>query len=90
MVKSLNRKGTYRTYSIADGLAGMRIEHIAEDSEGYLWFATYGTTVLVASMETSFRILPNRMVLWMTAFILFYGTSREAVVVRYIKWCLLV
>ena len=40
MIKSLDRKGTWRTYSIADGLAGMRIEHIAEDSEGYLWFAT--------------------------------------------------
>ena len=26
---------------MADGLAGMRIEHIAEDSEGYLWFATW-------------------------------------------------
>ncbi len=45
MVKSLNRKGTYRTYSIADGLAGMRIEHIAEDSEGYLWFATWDNGV---------------------------------------------
>ena len=40
MIQSLNRKGTWRTYSIADGLAGMRIEHIAEDSVGYLWFAT--------------------------------------------------
>ena len=40
MLKSLNHKGTWRTYSIADGLAGMRIEHIAEDSAGYLWFAT--------------------------------------------------
>ena len=41
MIRSLDRTGTYRTYSIADGLAGMRIEHIAEDSEGYLWFATW-------------------------------------------------
>ena len=40
MIKSLDRKGTWRTYSMTDGLTGMRIEHIAEDSEGYLWFAT--------------------------------------------------
>ena len=40
MLKSLDRAGIWRTYSMADGLAGMRIEHIAEDSEGYLWFAT--------------------------------------------------
>ena len=41
MIRSLDRTGTWRTYSMADGLAGMRIEHIAEDSEGYLWFATW-------------------------------------------------
>ncbi len=45
MTKPLDRTGTYRTYSIADGLAGMRIEHIAEDSKGYLWFATWGNGV---------------------------------------------
>ena len=45
MIKSLNRKGIWRTYSIADGLAGMRIEHIAEDSEGYLWFASWDNGV---------------------------------------------
>ena len=41
MIKPLDRQGIWRTYSIADGLAGMRIEHIAEDNEGYLWFATW-------------------------------------------------
>ena len=41
MIKSLDRKGTWRTYSIADGLSSLRIQHIAEDSEGYLWFATW-------------------------------------------------
>ncbi len=41
MIKSLDRTGTYRTYSIVDGLAGVRIEHIAEDNEGYLWFAIW-------------------------------------------------
>ena len=40
MIRSLDRTGIWRTYSMADGLAGMRIEHIAKDSEGYLWFAT--------------------------------------------------
>ena len=45
MIRSLERTGTYRTYSMADGLAGMRIEHIAEDSEGYLWFATWDNGV---------------------------------------------
>ena len=32
--------GTWKTYSIDDGLPSLRIEHIAEDSEGYIWFAT--------------------------------------------------
>ena len=41
MIKPLERTGTWRTYSMADGLAGVRVEHIAEDSEGYLWFATW-------------------------------------------------
>ena len=41
MIKSLDRTGTWRTYSTADGLPGVRIEQIAEDSEGFLWFATW-------------------------------------------------
>ena len=41
MIKSLDRTGIWRTYSLNSGLAGLRIEHIAEDSEGYLWFATW-------------------------------------------------
>ena len=41
MIKPLDRTGTWRTYSLDSGLAGLRVEHIAEDSEGYLWFATY-------------------------------------------------
>ena len=45
MIRSLNRTGIYRTYSMADGMAGMRIEHIAADSEGYLWFATWDNGV---------------------------------------------
>ena len=45
MIKPLDRTGTYRTYAMADGLAGMRIEHIADDSEGCLWFATWDNGV---------------------------------------------
>ena len=45
MIKSLNRTGIWRTYSIADGLAGIRIEHIAADSEGFIWFATWDNGV---------------------------------------------
>ena len=45
MIKSLNRTGTWRTYSLDNGLPGQRIEHIAEDSEGYLWFATWDNGV---------------------------------------------
>ena len=41
MITSLDRTGTWRTYSLSDGLAGVRIEHITEDSEGYLWFASW-------------------------------------------------
>ena len=45
MIKSLDRTGTWQTYSMADGLAGMRIAHIAEDSEGYIWFASWDNGV---------------------------------------------
>ena len=40
MFKLLSRMGTWKTYSIDHGLPSLRIEHIAEDSEGYIWFAT--------------------------------------------------
>ncbi|MDE2811376.1 MAG: sigma 54-interacting transcriptional regulator [Gemmatimonadota bacterium] len=40
MIKPLSRMGTWQTYSIDEGLPSLRIEHIAEDSAGYLWFAT--------------------------------------------------
>ena len=45
MIKSLDRTGTWRTYSLSNGLAGVRTEHIAEDSEGYIWFATWDNGV---------------------------------------------
>ena len=45
MIRSLDRTGTWRTYSIDSGLPGQRIEHIAEDNEGYLWFATWDNGV---------------------------------------------
>ena len=45
MIKPLDCTGIWRTYSMADGLVGVRIEHIAEDREGYLWFATWDNGV---------------------------------------------
>ena len=38
--QTLSNKGIWRTYTTADGLAGLQVEHIVEDQEGYLWFAT--------------------------------------------------
>ena len=45
MSKALSRMGTWKTYSIDDGLPSLRIEHIAEDREGYIWFATWDNGV---------------------------------------------
>ena len=45
MTKSLSRMGTWKTYSIDHGLPSLRIEHIAEDREGYIWFATWDNGV---------------------------------------------
>lgn len=39
--RSLNPKGTWRTYTTTEGLAGLQTEHIAEDAEGYLWVGTW-------------------------------------------------
>ena len=41
MIKPFSRMGTWKTYSTHDGLPSLRIEHIAEDREGYIWFATW-------------------------------------------------
>ena len=38
-------KGIWQTYSLAEGLCGIQVEHIAEDHEGYLWFATWDNGV---------------------------------------------
>ena len=64
MLKSLNRTGTWRTYSIADGLSSIRIQHVAEDSEGYLWFATWDNGVCRFDGDefqifTQTRLCPN-------------------------------
>ena len=40
MIRPLDRTGTWRTYAVADGLPAVRIEHIAEDNQGYIWIAT--------------------------------------------------
>ena len=35
-------KGTYRKYTISDGLANNNVHAIAQDNKGNLWFGTYG------------------------------------------------
>ena len=40
MIEPLSRTGTWKTYSTDHGLPSLRIEHITEDSKGYIWFAT--------------------------------------------------
>ena len=89
MIEPLNRRGTWRTYSIADGLAGMRIEHIAEDNEGCLWFATWdnGASRFDGNAFQSFTRqdgLVNNSVHFISK------GQPESVVVWYIKWRLLV
>jgi signal transduction histidine kinase len=37
--------GTWRAFTTADGLVGNRFEHIAEDAEGFLWFASSNSGV---------------------------------------------
>ena len=39
--KLVPAQGAWRTYSLAEGLCDIQVEHIAEDHEGYLWFATW-------------------------------------------------
>ena len=39
------RHGTWRNFTPADGLASLRVEHMAQDAAGYLWFATISTGV---------------------------------------------
>ena len=40
VLRALERPGSWRVYSTDDGLAGLQIEHLAEDADGYLWCAT--------------------------------------------------
>ncbi len=39
MIKPLDRTGTWRTYTVDNGLPGMRVHDVADDSAGHLWFA---------------------------------------------------
>ena len=39
MLKPLDRNGTWRTYTVDNGLPGMRVQDMAADSAGHLWFA---------------------------------------------------
>ena len=45
MIEPLSRMGTWKTYSIDHGLPSLRINHIAEDNAGYIWFATWDSGV---------------------------------------------
>ena len=40
-MQRLNTDGSWRAYSVADGLAGVHTEHIAEDVHGDLWVGTW-------------------------------------------------
>ena len=39
-IPPLPRNGTWRTFTPIDGLGALRVEHIVQDGEGYLWFGT--------------------------------------------------
>jgi signal transduction histidine kinase/ligand-binding sensor domain-containing protein/DNA-binding response OmpR family regulator len=40
-MQKLNTNGTWRTYSVADGLPGLQTEHVTEDAQGFLWVGTW-------------------------------------------------
>ncbi len=43
MIEHIECTGTWRAVSVSEGLPEVCIEHVAEDGEGYLWFASlYG------------------------------------------------
>ena len=37
----IHHKGLWHSFTTADGLASLQVEHIAQDAEGYLWFGTW-------------------------------------------------
>jgi DNA-binding NtrC family response regulator/ligand-binding sensor domain-containing protein len=43
--ENLFHHAVWRTYTPADGLAGLQLQEIAQDREGYLWFATFHSGV---------------------------------------------
>ena len=89
MIKPLDRTGTWRTYSMADGLTGMRIEHIAEDSKGDLWFATWDNGVSRFDGD-EFQTFTQQDGLVSDRVYFIQKDRSESVVVRYIKRGLLV
>ena len=50
-------KGHWRTYDLADGLAGVSVGSILQDREGHLWF---GTALLHGSHEVDFPLVTGR------------------------------
>ncbi len=89
MIRPLDRRGTWRTYSTTDGLPGVRIEHIAEDGEGYLWFATWENGASRFDGDEFRNFVGTGRPCAPPHQYHFKGRS-ESVVVRYIKWRLLV
>ena len=76
MIKPLDRTGTWQTYSVANGLPGMRIQHIAEDNEGYIWFATSDSGASRFDGD-EFQTFTQQDGLCSNRFFLFIGTIRE-------------
>ena len=68
MTKPLDRTGTWRTYSMADGLVGVRIEHIAEDNAKVISGSPPGTTAPVRFDGDEFQTFyPTGWSLWATS-----------------------
>jgi DNA-binding NtrC family response regulator/streptogramin lyase len=40
-----NHRGTWRTYTTAEGLAGLQAEHIGETDDGFLWISTWNSGI---------------------------------------------
>ena len=89
MIKPLNRRGTWRTYSLDDSLVELRIEHIAEDSAGYIWFATWDDGAIRFDGD-EFQTFTQQDGLCGDRVFAIYLDSQESPVVRYNKRGLLV
>ena len=57
--RPFSTQGAWRTYTPADGLAGLEVSQITQDLEGYLWFGTITAGVSRFDGE-SFRTFTTR------------------------------